>query len=276
MNKELLSYLKKPEIDTKSTAKFWDDEHISKGMLKAHLDPQLEAATRTFEFVDRSVEWITSIVPSSIYPRLLDLGCGPGLYASRFDKKGFTVTGVDFSKRSIDYAVNAATAANQSITYHYQDYLTISYEEKFDVITLIYCDFSVLSEADRTSLLANIYRALKPGGKFIVDVATPKQYENRKESTFWTYQESDFWCDKPHLLLDAFYRYDEDNIYLHQAVIATEASIHSYYIWDHAFTKEKLERELHEGGFGQLDFFADVAGALYHPDSVSICAVAVK
>ncbi|MGE5494383.1 MAG: methyltransferase domain-containing protein [Burkholderiales bacterium] len=31
-------------------------------------------------------------------PRLLDLGCGPGIYAELFAKKGFCVTGVDFSQ----------------------------------------------------------------------------------------------------------------------------------------------------------------------------------
>ena len=83
----------KPELYAPSTSAFWDDEHISKGMLEAHLDPNWEAASRKHEFIDESVKWIESIAPSSQYRELLDLGCGPGLYAERFSNIGYSVTG---------------------------------------------------------------------------------------------------------------------------------------------------------------------------------------
>lgn len=56
----------KPRLYTPSLNKFWDDEDISKGMLEAHLDPNWDAATRKPKWLDKF---------------LLDLGCGPGLYA---------------------------------------------------------------------------------------------------------------------------------------------------------------------------------------------------
>ena len=37
----------KPELYAPSTGNFWDDKHISKGMLEAHLDPDINAATGT-------------------------------------------------------------------------------------------------------------------------------------------------------------------------------------------------------------------------------------
>lgn len=59
MNKELLNFLKKrPELYEQNVSKLWDDEHISKGMLEAHLNPDLDAATRNYKFVDKSVKWI--------------------------------------------------------------------------------------------------------------------------------------------------------------------------------------------------------------------------
>lgn len=95
MNHELFQYMKRPELYAKSTAKFWDDEHISKGMLEAHLNPDWEAATRKLDFVNASVDWITKVAPVSQYTKLLDLGCGPGIYAEKFYQKGYEVTGVD-------------------------------------------------------------------------------------------------------------------------------------------------------------------------------------
>jgi len=129
-------------------------------MLEAHLNPQEEAATRRHEFLDRSVQWISKIAPPSRYKSLLDLGCGPGLYAQRFHEAGYSVTGVDFSRRSIAYAIEQAKLLGSAIEYHYQNYLTMNYRNQFDVVTLIYCDYAVLPLADRLLLLKRIYKVL--------------------------------------------------------------------------------------------------------------------
>ncbi len=276
MNEKLLSYLSKPKIYTQSTEKFWDDEHISQGMLAAHLDPEWDAASRKHEFMDHSVEWIVNIAPPEKYPKLLDLGCGPGLYAERFYQKGYKVTGIDYSRRSLAYARKSATEKNHEINYLYQNYLEFYSKEEFDIITLIYCDFCVIPDDDRKELLKNIYQALKPGGKFIVDVTTPKEYENREETKSWYYSDTDFWSEGPHLCLQAFYRYEEWNTILKQTIIVTDSSIHNYYLWDHTFTKEDLGYELSESGFDKIEYYGDVAGAQYRPEGKVFCAVAVK
>ena len=149
MFNELVKYTSKPALYAQGTKNFWDDDHISKGLLEAHLNPNWDAATRRHEFLDRSVSWISSIAPPSQYRFLLDLGCGPGLYAERFNSAGYTVTGIDFSKRSIAYAREQSLLKKSNIEYHYQNYLTIDYKEQFDAVTLIYCDYAVLSKTDR-------------------------------------------------------------------------------------------------------------------------------
>jgi SAM-dependent methyltransferase len=277
MLEKLLEYVSnKPEIYEVSTSKFWDDEHISKGMLQAHLDPEWDAATRNHNFITKSVEWIASIANPVQYPKLLDLGCGPGLYAERFYKKGYHVTGIDYSMRSIEYAISNAKINYFTITYKYQNYLDITYQEEFDVISLIYCDFSVMSNHDRTRLLNSIYQALKPGGKFILDVFTSNQYKDRKETKDWYYNEGGFWSEKPHICLNSFYRYDDRGTMLEQTVVITEDSIECYNLWDHTFTKTELEEDLQKAGFTTVDFYGDVAGDVYKPDGNLICAVAKK
>ena len=46
---QLRAYLQKPRLYAPSTGEFWNDPHISKGMLEAHLNPQVDAATRKHE-----------------------------------------------------------------------------------------------------------------------------------------------------------------------------------------------------------------------------------
>jgi hypothetical protein len=86
----LKKYTTKPKLYAPSTIIFWNDEHISKGLLEAHLNPNWDGATRKPEFLDKSVNWISKIAPSSRYKFLLDLGCGPGLYADRFNISNYS------------------------------------------------------------------------------------------------------------------------------------------------------------------------------------------
>lgn len=97
--KDILKQLNtRPKLFEQSTASIWDDPHISKGMLKAHLNENQESATRKLDFVKKSVAWINTVLPNHHYNNLLDLGCGPGIYAELFYQYGYQVTGIDLSK----------------------------------------------------------------------------------------------------------------------------------------------------------------------------------
>ncbi len=276
MNKQLLKYMQRPKLYEVSSDKFWNDEHISKGMLKAHLNKDWEAATRKLDFVKNSVEWISSIAPPSQKNKLLDLGCGPGIYAELFKRKGYDVTGVDFSDRSINYAIESAKKENLDIKYICQDYLKLDLEEKFDVITLIYCDFGVLSDKNRQLLLEKIHSMLKSDGILILDVFTPLEHEGKEEYKNWTYSDGGgFWTEKPHGLLESYYRY-ENNTVLSQSIVLTDDDIKCYNIWEHMFTCDDILSELKAVGNWNVELYSNVAGEEYSDDSKIICAVARK
>jgi hypothetical protein len=64
MVNKLFSRLQKPALWQRSYELIWDDEHISKGMLEAHLNPNWDAASRKHSYIDRSAKWLESIIPS--------------------------------------------------------------------------------------------------------------------------------------------------------------------------------------------------------------------
>lgn len=273
---ELMKYVKKPKLYELGTDVLWTDEHISKGMLEAHLNPEIDAASRNHSFIDKSVEWISQVAPASKYNELLDLGCGPGLYAERFSKAGYKVTGVDFSKRSIDYAKEQAILNRSEILYLNKNYLALNYHEKFDVITLIYTDYCVLSKSDRLDLLKIVYHALKKDGKFIFDVSTPKKDTN--ESYTWNYYENGgFFNEKSHIHLSAQYYYDEDTITeLAQHIIISDEEVKTYNVWHNFFSKENLLDEIEAIGFKGYELFGNVAGKEYTDNGEYICTVLTK
>jgi 2-polyprenyl-3-methyl-5-hydroxy-6-metoxy-1,4-benzoquinol methylase len=277
---KLFALMNKPELNTLSMdslySTLWDDEHISKGMLEAHLNPDLDAATRNHAFLDKSVRWIAELAPPQQYAKLLDLGCGPGLYAERFAKAGYSVAGIDFSKRSIEYAKEQTELNGSGIDYYCQDYLTIDYTQQFDVVALIFCDYAVLSITDRLTLLKKVYQSLKPNGKFIFDVFTPKM--RQKEARSWQFCENGgFFSEKCHLLLEAVYQYDDnDKTELRQHIVVTDEDVNCYIVQDHFFTKELLISEIQPIGFNMFEFYGDVAGKEYSDMGEIICGVFTK
>lgn len=276
MLKTIKQFAKKPAMYEKSEAKFWDDPYISQRMLEAHLNPDLESATRKIGFVRKSVDWISAIVPPTQHKRLLDLGCGPGIYAELFFNKGYQVTGLDLSQNSIQYAKKNAREKSLDIEYLNGDYIESPLVGEYDLITMIYCDFGVLSGNERQLLLSKIHDILSPKGCFIFDVFTPFEYAGREAFKKWSYEDSGFWSANPYLLLQSLYRYDEGNTFLNQYIVATDSLITCYNLWEHTFTIEELNKDLLKAGFKNMRYCGDVAGVELRNNNKTLCVIAEK
>lgn len=275
--KELLEQLnKRPDLYQQSKANIWSDPHISKGMLKAHFNKDLESATRKLDFVKKSVIWITNTFPPQQYPKLIDLGCGPGIYTELFHHHGYQVTGIDLSERSICYAKTSALKNNFNINYLLGDYTSFDLNEHYDLITLIYCDFGVFSTKSREKLLNKVYNMLNPNGALIFDVFTPLKYQGMIETKTWEISNGGFWYNDKHLILNAFYRYDDSNTYLNQHAVIAQNKVTYYNIWEHTFTLSELKSDLTQAGFKNISFFKNVIGEPYQRPSQTICVVVKK
>lgn len=269
-------FIQKPSLYQKSEARFWDDPYISQRMLEAHLNPDLESATRKLDFVRQSVDWISNILPATQHKRLLDLGCGPGIYGELFDSKGYRVTGLDLSKNSIQYAKKSANKMGLDIQYLNSDYIQSPIAGEYDLVTMIYCDFGVLSGNERGELLAKVHDILSPNGCFLFDVFTPFEYVNRDEFKEWSYEDGGFWCANPYLLLHSLYRYDESNTFLNQYIVVTDCVTTCYNLWEHTFTMEELEKDLLKAGFKNMRYYGNVAGAEFENHFKTLCVIAQK
>lgn len=265
---QLIKLQQKPDPFTPGEALFWDDPHISSQMLAAHLNPEIEAASRGPATIDRSVKWLIETLGLKPGDPVLDLGCGPGLYASRFGHAGLQVTGVDYSHRSIEYAINAAKANKLDICYRYQNYLELKDENQYVAAFLIYGDFCPLNPEQRGRLLGNVHRALKPGGHFVLDVSTREQRKKYGVKNSWYAMETGFWKPGPHLVLEAGFDYPEQSIWLDQyTVIEAHGKVSVYRNWFQDYTPETITAELSQAGFLVESLWGDLTGSLCTPQS---------
>ncbi len=244
---------KPPRLYEKGTASMWEDDHISGHLLEMHLNPEIDAASRKESAIRKTVEWIASHLHGG-RKRILDLGCGPGLYCEMLAKAGHMVTGVDFSQRSIAHARQEAARKDLDIEYLHENYLHLAFEGRFDLAMMIYCDFDVLVPEDRNRLLQNVYRALKPGGLFIFDTLNTKAPETMKvPGRSWEAAERGFWKDEPYLALSETFHYAEANVILQQHVVCSEPDGEAVYrFWTHYYDPETLTSILREQGFSEV------------------------
>jgi len=228
----------------------WCDDHISCQLLEMHISPDCDAASRKRSTIETTVRWIETVSGPGT-KTILDLGCGPGLYCELLASHGNAVTGVDFSGRSIDYASASARMNNLNITYLRKNYLDLSFENAFDLVVMIYCDFDVLVPDDRARLLENVHRALKPGGLFIFDTLTPKAPAAMNvPGRSWEVAGSGFWRDRPYLALSETFHYETENVILQQHTVCTdEGRPEVYRFWTHYYDPGTLARILAEAGF---------------------------
>lgn len=244
----------------------WTDEHVSAGMLAAHLDPGTDAASRRPESVDATVAWLADRLPAGA--RVLDLGCGPGLYTRRLAQAGFDVVGVDYSARSIEYArVHGGPAR-----YILGDYRELTMAAKFDAVLLIYLDLGTFSPPDRHGIFERVRGWLTAGGVFLFDVAGPAHRAGSEHRRDWGVADDGFWAPEPHAWLTRTIHYPEQSLYLDEHVVATATGLRVYRVWERCFTPESIRAELATAGLAVQALYSDLCGSP-HTESSAVLGV---
>lgn len=268
----------RPEPFEFYTAKdLWTDEHTSKQMLKYHLNEDIDLSSRNAKFINRSVEWIASRFNVSAGTKIADFGCGPGLYTTRLAERGASVTGIDFSKRSIQYAQKVSDRERLNIQYINQNYLEFDTDERYDLIIMIMCDFCALSPTQRKKILNKFNKILEKGGTVLLDVYSLSAFEVRKEaSTYEANLLNGFWSPNKYYGFLNTFKYEEEKVVLDKYTIIEPSRTQTIYNWLQYFSPESLEKEFVESGFMVDKLYADVAGSPFNSEATEIAIVAKK
>lgn len=272
---ELAGFDDRPAPFSKMTiATLWTDPHVARQMLAFHLDPAHDAASRRPTSIDGFVGWLDARLPLA-GRRVMDLGCGPGLYAQRLAQRGARVTGIDFSASSIAYARDAAAAAGLAIDYRIANYLEDELPGGQDLVIMIYGDYCAMAPEQRARLLRRVGATLAPGGRFVFDVFSPGQMADLSEGFeagrrfmqgFWA--EGDYFGFKRTLL------WPDERVSLERYLVLMPDRQLEVLNWMQYYTPDSIAAELAASGFvadATLDF---VTGAPWQEGAVPIAIVA--
>jgi len=269
---DIISKTERPGIYEKGTAFMWTDEHISKQLLHVHLNPDIDLGSRKISTIEKTASWILNTQKEKGKLSILDLGCGPGLYAEIFAKKGHNVTGIDISKNSVEHAKKSAKEKKLDITYLNTSYLEVDlHSDNYDLVVMIFTDLGVLTPAERDSLLKMINRVLKKGGTLIFDVLKDHEIEKKTSPKTWEVSERGFWKESPYLALSESFLYKEEKVILFQHnIVDTEGNIVTYRFWTHFFSQNDVSNMLETHKFIDINFREDILpeGDMWNGDNV--------
>jgi SAM-dependent methyltransferase len=260
--KRLLANSGAPPPFHPGTRDMWTDPYISRRALSAHFDPTHDDASRRPKTIDASVSWIRGCTQDAPGRKVLDLGCGPGLYAERFARSGYRVTGMDVSRPALSCARRRARSDGLDIAYRRGDYRRSSLPEGQSVVTLIYGGFCVISEQDRSRLLDRVRAALVPGGYFVFDVFTRTYTEEERLSTEWYVRTTGgFWYEGAHLVLEESMDYPGELMLNRYTVVPALGRVRRFHLWYQPYSPDGIQDLLVSSGFRDVELRGDLTGA---------------
>jgi SAM-dependent methyltransferase len=183
----------------------WDEPDFSERMLREHLDQSHGAASRQRQELLRQVDWLWERLDLQPGTRLLDITCGPGLYAVEFARRGIHVIGIDFSPASIRYAREQAAKQGVAERCHFiqadvRAELPRHAGRGYDAATFIYGQLAVFTRAEAAALLAATVQALRPAGRLALELLDFERID-KSASTWWFSDDRGLWGDTPFLNL---------------------------------------------------------------------------
>jgi SAM-dependent methyltransferase len=123
------------------------------------------------EHTPKEADFVVAALGLEPPAHVLDLACGHGRHCLALARKGFRMTGVDLTERFLQAGRQAAQEAGLEIEWIRQDMRRIEFDSEFDAAINMFSAFGYFEDDnDDLEVLKRVARALKPRGKFFIDV----------------------------------------------------------------------------------------------------------
>lgn len=239
----------------------WNEPGFSARMLTEHLSQDHDAASRRFEKIDRHVRFIHYLLgerPS----RILDLGCGPGLYATRLARLGHRVSGIDYSPASVEYARNLAESDRLECRFELADLRTAAFGSNYDLAMLIYGELNVFPRSTAVDILRRAHVALNDGGLLLLEPHTFEGVRGPGCRQEWWTSTGGLFSPRPHLVLEETFWDDAAQIRTdrYYVIDAETATISRHAASYQAYRPDEYNRMLAEAGFTAVQVYPSLTG----------------
>jgi len=148
------------------SAKYWGEKFFSG--LWNDVQVKMFSEAQTLEHV----KFIIDILKLKRKDKVLDIPCGEGRISNVLAKKGMEITGVDINPVMLKRALQFTKANKLKSKFIKKNMWDIDFENEFDAALCFWGSFGYFSDEVNRKFLEKVFKALKPGGRFLVDMHT--------------------------------------------------------------------------------------------------------
>lgn len=202
--------------------------------------------------------------------RILDSCCGQGRHSIILADRGMKVTGVDITAPYLDIARQRRDEKGLDIEFVHKDILDFVREDTFDGATNLYNSLGYFDDPEEDLVyFRNVFRSLKPGGKFIIECTGKEVLARDFRDCFW-------------------YEYDDFKIMVEYSINLNWTELETRWIFlkeghetdavfrHRIFSALELAQLLSEAGFTTVEFYGDYDGSNYDQNAQRLIAIAAK
>ena len=232
--------------------------------LRAHLHPEwwrflfssLYLKTDGDVVCDDALTWsevdrICELIQPKEWEDILDVCCGQGRHSLELAKRGYrNIHGLDRSRYLIRMARTRAAQEGLSVKFREGDARRLPYPpDSFDVALLLGNSFGYFeSKVDDILVLKEILRVLKPGGRFLLDVADGRFVAEHYEPRSWEWID-----DKMFVCRERMLDSPESRLICREVITHVEKGVLADQVYaERLYTREELEELLRQAGFSDV------------------------
>jgi len=123
------------------------------------------------QYTRAEAEFISSLLRLRPGARILDAPCGEGRITRELTAKGYELTGVDMAQDFLEMARTKAKQRGLEIAFDQADARSLKFVDDFDGAVCWGNSFGYFDDAGNTAMLNSLFRALKPGGRLVLDAS---------------------------------------------------------------------------------------------------------
>jgi SAM-dependent methyltransferase len=238
-------------------------EALARRSLKKRTKPWYEEVfdedfLRTLPFMTpaqtaREVDFIREALSPPKGGEVLDVGCGYGRHALELAQQGLRLTGLDLSLPMLIRAADHAQRSGLAVNFVHADMREMTYNGQFDAAYCMLSSFGYFDEETNLRVATAICRALKPGGRFLLDIINRDYIIGDLPSRVW-------WeGDGCVVLEEVDFNYHTSRVLIRRSVVFGNGRQSEQEISLRAYSLHEVGKLLRQAGLRVLDVSGDIA-----------------
>lgn len=243
---------------------WFEDDRFWKAYKQAMFPPERVDAAR------EQTGQLVSLLGLKPGQRVLDLCCGPGRFSLEFARRGNEVTGVDRTRSYLAEARRAARREKLRVEFVQSDMRRFVRPRAYDAVINVFSSFGYFrKQSDDLRVCRNMYRSLRPGGRFLIETLGKEGLARRYQCRDWSEMGGT-------LVLHESVPVDGWSALEQRRILIRRGKVTEFRLWMRLYSATELRGLLGEAGFEKTLAYGGYDGSPYDDQARRLVVVGRK